>query len=531
MSVSPDPASLPDIRLAGFLQSGLGLGETGRLIAHSLTTAGVRFSTHTWEKKDIATVPFDGISAAAPAGAAAPGAAPGAAPAAADPRPGISLLSLNGEHLSSFMKSSGADLFQDRYVISIWFWELPELSAPSRAGFQLVDEVWAATPFIQDALAKHSGDIPVKRWQHPVRQPAGDAAAARQRFPFDDRFVFLFSFDYQSCVKRKNPDAVCEAFIQAFPEPFPGGPLCLIKSINGPLHPVASTLLRRRWAHRPDIVFMDEFLSAADRDLLTWRADACVSLHRSEGLGLTLLEAMSIGKPAIATNYSGNLAFMSPDNSWLIPWAPVKVGPGSLHYPADQDWAEPDPAAAALAMREVFAGGPAVRAKAAAGQEYVATHHSPEACGRIMAQLLSEAAGKKPRSRAGSAFSGRREAYASLAKSREIDWDSKPSSNWLRLPRTLADLCRKMARTVRADHQTFSLTLAALKQQDQRQRAAMEVLQRRVDRLSEELSQVVRLLPPLPPNPILQSTPQAAPATAPAPAPLSAPTTLADPRS
>lgn len=499
MSTSPDPASLPDVRLAGFLQSGLGLGETGRLIAHSLATAGVRFTTHTWEKKDIATVPFDGIPASAPSPAPTP-----------DGRPGISLLSLNGEHLSSFMKSSGADLFQDRYVISIWFWELPELSGPSRAGFKFVDEVWAATPFIQDALAKHSGDIPVKRWQHPVRQPVGDAAAARIRFPFDNRFIFLFSFDFQSCVKRKNPGAVCEAFTLAFPRPLPGGPLCVIKSINGPLHPVAFTLLRHRWAHRPDIVFMDEFLSSADRDLLTWRADACVSLHRSEGLGLTLLEAMSIGKPAIATNYSGNLAFMFPENSWLIPWDPVKVGPGSLHYPADQDWAEPDPAVAALAMREVFAGGPGVQAKAAAGEAYITEHHSPEACGRLIAKLLSEAAGKKPRSRVQAPVTGRREAYASLAKSREIDWDTKPSSTWLKLPHVLAELYRKTARTVRADRQTLSLTLAALKHQEERHRVSMEFMQRRVDRLSEELSQVVKLLPTLPPHPVHTTAAQAA---------------------
>ena len=489
MSPAPPLPDLPEISLAGFLQSGLGLGETGRLIVHSLESVGITVHTHAWGKSDIASVPFATSTAPAPA------------PAPTDSRPPISLFSLNGEHLASFMGSDGKNLFADRYVISIWFWELPELTKESRAGFHFVDEVWAATPFIHDALIKHSGDLPVRTFNHPVRTPSGNAAAARARFPFDNRFVFLFTFDYQSCAKRKNPAALCEAFAQAFPHPLPGGPLCVVKSINASLHPVADTLLRRKWAHRPDIVFYDEFLSPADRDLLTWRADACVSLHRSEGLGLTLMEAMAIGKPCIATAYSGNLAFMRPEHTWLIPYSLVKVGPGSLHYPAEQVWADPDIPAAAAALREVFTQSPEVLARAAAGAHHIQQHHSPEVCGHQLAALLAQAATRQPRPHK-TTRTARADAYDGLARLRESAKQPDPPTSWLRLPSALKNLARISQRRARAERQVMSDILAAMQQQEERHRVRQESLQRRLDRLSQELSQTLALLPALPPAPL-----------------------------
>ena len=477
----PDPTVvpvLPEIRLAGFLHSGLGLGETGRRITRSLQAAGVPVLTHVWEKEDVTAVPFET-----------------SAPGRAVTGPGISLLSLNGDQIPSFLHHAGSSFTDQKYVISVWFWELEELAPGMEEGFKYVDEVWAATPFIRDTLTKHSGGVPVHLFPHPVEPPAGNEPAARTRFPFDTRFVFLLSFDYQSCAKRKNPGGVCEAFARAFPDAIPNGPLCVIKSINSKLHAVDHALLKRRWAGRPDIVFMDDFLSTADRDLLCWRADACVSLHRSEGLGVTLLEGMAIGKPCIATAYSGNTSFMTPENSWLIPCSMVSVGRGSLHYEATQRWAEPDLNAAAAAMQEVAGGGPIVTSKAAAGQAFVLQHYHPDAAGAVMRRLLEKAATLTPRQKP--PLAGRRAAADALKAVKALE-DKARAGRKSRWSLTLSpDATRRELLALNtAQRLALAQTLAALKHQEQQAKSRHQLLLRRIDQLTDQLTEVIAALPP-----------------------------------
>ncbi len=454
----PPSSPLPEIRLAGFLNSGLGIGETGRRIARCLQTAGVPVLTHAWEKHDVATVPFE-TSTAAHSGDG----------------PGISLLSMNADQIPSFLHQAGPSYTDEKYVICVWFWELPELSPGMEEGFRQVDEVWVATPFIQQALLKRSGDVPVHLFPHPVEACSGSAEEGRERFPLDDRFVFLFAFDYQSCAKRKNPSGVCGAFVRAFPEASAGGPLCVIKSINAALHPVDHALLKRRWACRPDIIFLDDFLSPSDRDLLCWRADACVSLHRSEGLGLTLLEGMAIGKPCIATDYSGNTTFMSPE--------PAK---------------KPDPAAAAAAMREVFTGGPEVARRAAAGQDNVLRQYHPSRCGEIMLGLLEKAAAVKPRKKP--PLPGRRTANEALKKVKALEDRIRQTtpSRW-KLSSDQTATRNDMIQLAAAQRHALAQLSAALKLQDQQAKNRHQYLLRHNERLADQLAEVIGSLPSIQP--------------------------------
>ena len=477
-----NPASVPDlpeVRLAGFLNSGLGLGETGRRIARSLHAAGVPVQTHAWEKTDVAAVPFE-TSASATAGHG----------------PGISLLSLNGDQIPSFLHHAGASFIDEKYVISVWFWELEELASGMEEGFKYVDEVWAASPFIRDTLTKYSGDVPVHLFPHPVEPPAGNKEAARTRFPLDDRFVFLLAFDYQSCAKRKNPGGVCEAFARAFPEPSANGPLCVIKSINANLHPVDDALLKRRWAGRPDIIFMDGFLPAKDRDLLCWRADACVSLHRSEGLGVTLLEGMAIGKPCIATAYSGNTSFMTEANSWLVPCQLVPVGRGSLHYEGTQRWAEPDIGSAAAAMREVATGGPEVDARAAAGQAFVLRHYHPDAAGAVMRGLLEKAATLPPRPKP--PLRGLRALSTALKTLKEFEDRLRKSpkpSRW-QIGSSITETRQDLHHLTRLQREALTQSLGALKHLDHLAKSRHQYLLRENQRLTDQLAAVIASLPP-----------------------------------
>ncbi len=105
---------------------------------------------------------------------------------------------------------------------------------------------------------------------------------------------------------------------------------------------------------RSDIVFLDYFLSPLEMDSFFQHLHCYVSLHRAEGLGLTIASAMAAGVPAIATGWSGNVEFMTDDNSVLLPWSISQVGPNADPYPAEALWADPDSHMASEEMRRMF---------------------------------------------------------------------------------------------------------------------------------------------------------------------------------
>lgn len=166
--------------------------------------------------------------------------------------------------------------------------------------------------------------------------------------------------------------------------------MLVIKSVGGNKFRIESEELVRAGGGRPDILFLDAFVSSADRDGLARRADAVVSLHRSEGLGLTLLEAMALGKPCIATGYSGNLAFMNEENSFLVRYHLKAVGPGSIHYPVDDFWAEPDTADAAELILKVAREPEHAMAVGSRAREQVRARHTHAAVGLELARSLAE---------------------------------------------------------------------------------------------------------------------------------------------
>ena len=104
----------------------------------------------------------------------------------------------------------------------------------------------------------------------------------------------------------------------------------------------------------PGVTLIDKYLTKIETTTLTSLADCYVSLHRSEGLGLTMSEAMALGIPVIATGYSGNLDFMNSDNSLLVPSVRVAVGEGAEGYSPHAMWVEPDISVAASHMRYAY---------------------------------------------------------------------------------------------------------------------------------------------------------------------------------
>jgi glycosyltransferase involved in cell wall biosynthesis len=193
-------------------------------------------------------------------------------------------------------------------------------------------------------------------------------------------------FDYLSTIERKNPLGAIEAYRRAFG---PGdGCELFLKSVNGRHRADRRAEVEAAAEGRPDIVLCDRAVSAQERDELVATCDVYLSLHRSEGFGLTLAEAMAACKPVVATAFGGNTDFMTAANSYLVGYEPRLVGDGVEHYPAGATWAEPDVAQAAIQLRAVFDDRMRAQARAERGRSDVEAMLAPQVVGASMRDHL-----------------------------------------------------------------------------------------------------------------------------------------------
>ena len=252
--------------------------------------------------------------------------------------PGINLFIGNPDILlRAFVKLNTINLLQN-YNIGIWFWELDSIPEPWRNTENLIDEVWAQSEFVATVFRGASKKVFVMPFALDGVLPSN-----RPRSGFgipDDAFAFLFTFDFLSHIKRKNPVAVIDAFLSAFTGR--RDILLIIKAVNGSRVPDELKKLKEQISLHQNIHLVDEYLSYEDLLCLIKSANCYVSLHRSEGLGLGMAEAMKLGKAVIATGYSGNMEFMNQENALLVDYCLVPVSRDDYPYGGDSMWADPD---------------------------------------------------------------------------------------------------------------------------------------------------------------------------------------------
>jgi glycosyltransferase involved in cell wall biosynthesis len=218
----------------------------------------------------------------------------------------------------------------------------------------------------------------------------GEVTARRQRNRFwlpENSYVFLFNFDFASVVERKNPFALVRAFAKAFDKN--DDAVLVIKSLNA--HWARQTWLElKQAAEGLKIRLIDEYMERQEFLTLMASSDCYVSLHRSEGLGLGLAEAMSMAKPVIATGWSGNMDFMTATNSFLVKYHLVTLTEDHSPYRKGSSWADPDIEHAAELMRFVFQNRDAAAATGKRAAEELAQNFCPAVTGKEIAERLAE---------------------------------------------------------------------------------------------------------------------------------------------
>jgi glycosyltransferase involved in cell wall biosynthesis len=314
-----------------------------------------------------------------------------------DVRYGINLITANINELHVVDPGLLGGPHDRRWNIGLWIYEFPEIPPVLARRAAQVDEIWTGSGFAESIFRQYF-DGPITRLHNVVRARAQSTPAALVRRAHGLRehaIVVLYSFDFKSGWARKNPLAVVAAFADAVAAT--GADAQLVLKASG-LTPAYREVLERALA-RTDGVLIDAHLSDADLGDLFHAADVYCSLHRAEGFGLGLAEAMAIGKTAVATRYSGNLEFMDDDNSLLVECSMAEItaadaaaNPGLERIVVmGARWAEPSHEAAVAALVRSF--DPATRATLGArAARDMAERFDDRAAARIVRRRLGELA-------------------------------------------------------------------------------------------------------------------------------------------
>lgn len=324
------------VNLFGYARGELGIGEDIRQVALSLESQGI----------PVCIVDF----------------APGKEISQADetagrlisetPRYGINIFCLTGIETVRYVCERGLSSLQGRYNIGLWPWELPDWPECCRHAYTCVDEIWGISEYTAHSH-RFAAPRPVMPMGLPVELgPVGKETRCDFGLP-EDAFLFAFAFDVSSGAERKNPQGLIQAFQRAFPRES-GSAVGLVLKVS---HADAKSKLWRRLCHHarrdPRIHLIKRGMRRPELLALFEACDCYVSLHRAEGFGRCLAEALLLDKQVIATGFSGNMHFCREPRVALVRHSPRAVRRGEYMWSEGQVWAEPDIAHAAELMRSV----------------------------------------------------------------------------------------------------------------------------------------------------------------------------------
>ena len=259
----------------------------------------------------------------------------------------INLFHINGDEVEQALAHLANDMPSGAYCIIYPQWELSIYPSDWTEQLERFNEVWAPSNFVFDSIDRAISK-PVFHMPHSVEVKLTSFLGRRYFGLPESPYLFLFYFDFRSYIDRKNPFAVIKAFEKVCADG-KAEDIRLVIKVNRPIglfhgEEHFSRLITEidRCKYKDNIIIIDKVLTDNEMKNLVRCCDCLVSLHRSEGFGRGMAEAMFLGKPVIATGYSGNLDFMNEKNSCLVRYELVAVKEGQYPYAKGQVWAEPD---------------------------------------------------------------------------------------------------------------------------------------------------------------------------------------------
>ena len=322
------------INLIGNIRGDTGLGQSTRLVAEILENSGENYTIHNFfvppgtsmndhscDDKITEDLPYN-----------------------------INLIHVNASEFTVAFLKMGKEVWDHRYNIAYWLWELEDFPQEWVGCIDLVDEIWTPADFITNTLKKLT-DKPVYTVPYCVKAPVSPEFDRTFFGLPENQFLFLMMFDSGSIMERKNPLGTIEAFKRAFgrDKKDVGLVLKINENEQKDIDYIHSLL-----DGYDNIYIISETLTKVQVNSLTKCVDVFVSLHRAEGFGLVLAEAMIVGTPTIATNWSANTEFMSKDAACMVDYRMVELQQDLPPFKKGYKWADADIDQASGYMKRLY---------------------------------------------------------------------------------------------------------------------------------------------------------------------------------
>ncbi len=333
----PGSLDLPfGVNLFGYAKGELGIGEDVRMFALALHAVGVPFCIiNVQPGSDVSQLDTssDGWLSH-------------------QPQYAINLFCMTGIEQVRFLCERGTSVFKGRYTIGLWPWELPAWPRSWAHAYATVNEIWGISRYTADAY--RNAPVPVHVMPLAINaKPVADMGRAQFGLP-EDSYLFFYAFDFNSTLARKNPEGVIDAFQKAFQRQGGRAVGLVLKVSHVRGHDRRWKRLLARIKSDPRIHLIDHMLRRPELLALYRCCDCFVSLHRSEGFGRTIAEALLLDRQVICTGYSGNIDFCKPERVALVRFKLRPLKAGEYFYHHEQSWAEPSIDHAAELMSELM---------------------------------------------------------------------------------------------------------------------------------------------------------------------------------